>query len=206
MRPPPWAAVTTLPLAFGLWFLTFAVPAGNFWAKLAISASILAAAGLLLSGSEWKSLFVFKKGHLWLGLVSAIVLYGLFWIGNEVSSALFPFASKEISGIYSNRTQLPSLLIGLLLFFVMGPAEEIYWHGFIQKTLCRHYGAITGVLLTTIVYAAVHVAALNFMLLVAAAICGLFWGLLYQREQSLVPVIISHSIWDLIIFVVFPLS
>ena len=48
--------------------------------------------------------------------------------------------------------------------------------------------------------------ALNFMLLVAAAICGLFWGLIYQRERSLVPVIISHSLWDLIIFVLYPLS
>ena len=60
--------------------------------------------------------------------------------------------------------------------------------------------------LTTVVYSLVHIVAFNVMLLVAAAVCGLFWGWLYQREQSLIPVILSHSIWDVIIFVVFPLS
>ena len=205
MTPLLRSALWTLPVALGLWFLTFAVPVGNFWVKLCISASILATTGLILSRGEWKSLFGFKRRHLWVGPVSALVLYGVFWLGNEVSSVLFPFASKEISSIYVNKTQLPSIAIGLLLVFVMGPAEEIYWHGFIQRTFSHRYGAFAGVLLTTAVYAVVHVVALNVMLFVAAAVCGLFWGVLYQREQSLIPVIISHSLWDLIIFVLFPL-
>jgi uncharacterized protein len=206
MRPLLRPAVWTLPLAFGLWFLTFAVPVGNFWVKLCISASILALAGLIMSRSKWKALFNFKRRHLWLGPVSALALYGIFWIGNEISSAIFPFASKEISSIYGNKTQLPPYWIGLLLVFVMGPAEEIYWHGFIQRTFIDRFGAMAGVLLTAAIYAVVHVVALNVMLLVAAATCGLFWGLIYQREQSLIPVIVSHSLWDLIIFVLFPLS
>jgi hypothetical protein len=44
------------------------------------------------------------------------------------------------------------------------------------------------------------------MLLVAAAVCGFFWGWLYQREQSLIPVIVSHSIWDVLVFILFPLN
>ena len=86
----------------------------------------------------------------------------------------------------------------------MGPAEEIYWHGFVQRTFSRRFGAVAGVLLTAIIYAAVHVVALNGMLVIAAAVCGLFWGWLYQREQSLVPVIFSHSLWDVLVFVLFP--
>jgi len=209
MRPLPGLlgpAFWTLPIALGLWFLTFAVSAGNFWVKLCFSASILAAMALTLSRGEWKSLFGLKRRHLWIGLVSALVLHGIFWLGNEVSSILFPFASKEISSIYLNKAQLPPAVIGLLLVFVMGPAEEIYWHGFIQRTFSHRLGAAAGVLLTTTIYAVVHVVALNFMLFVAAGVCGLFWGVLYQREQSLVPVIISHSVWDLMIFVLFPLG
>ena len=41
---------------------------------------------------------------------------------------------------------------------------------------------------------------------VAAAVCGLFWGLLYLREGSLVPVMISHALWDVMTFVLFPLN
>jgi hypothetical protein len=88
----------------------------------------------------------------------------------------------------------------------MGPAEEIYWHGFVQRSLSQQYGSWKGLFLTTAIYSLVHIFALNFMLLVAAAVCGFFWGWLYQREQSLIPVILSHSIWDVIIFVIFPLS
>lgn len=202
MQPVFW----TLPLAFGLWFVTFAVPAGNFWLKLCASASVLAILGLRSSWGERKTLFGFKPRLLWLGLTSALVLYGIFWVGKHASAQILPFAPREISNIYVTRSQLSPWLIAVLLFGIMGPAEEIYWHGFIQRILRLHLGAARGVLLTTAVYALVHIFASNFMLVVAAGVCGLFWGLLYQREQSLLPVIISHSIWDVLIFVIFPLN
>ncbi|HSB07030.1 MAG TPA: type II CAAX endopeptidase family protein [Thermodesulfobacteriota bacterium] len=202
LRPVFW----TLPLAFALWFFTFALPFGNFWFKLSLSASVLALLGLKWSRNHWRTLFCFKLSHLWLGPLSAILLYGIFWLGKEFSTLLFPFASKEISNVYFNRTQLSLPAIGFLLFFIMGPAEEIYWHGFVQRSLTERLGPAAGLLLTAAVYSLVHIVALNFILLLAAALCGLFWGWLYQREQSLIPVILSHSIWDVIIFVIFPLS
>ena len=198
------SVLQTLPVAFGLWFVTFAVPAGNFWMKLCLSASVLALTGFTVGRDGWRPLFRFRTRDLWLGPLSAFVLYVIFWIGNKGSTIIFPFASKEISIIYLNKTQLPLYGIGLLLFFVMGPAEEIYWHGFVQRTFSRRFGAVAGVLLTAIIYAAVHVVALNGMLVIAAAVCGLFWGWLYQREQSLVPVIFSHSLWDVLVFVLLP--
>ena len=77
---------------------------------------------------------------------------------------------------------------------------------FCAEIISQQFGSWKGLFLTTAIYSLVHVFALNFMLLVAAAVCGFFWGWLYQREQSLIPVILSHSIWDVIIFVIFPLS
>jgi membrane protease YdiL (CAAX protease family) len=207
MRQPPLRSVWwTLSLAFGLWFVTFAVPAGNFWLKLCASAAVLALAGLTLSWKERGTLFAFKPRHLGVGVGSALVLYGIFWMGKQVSGLLFPFAQREISNIYVNKAQLDPLSIGLLLLFIMGPAEEIYWHGFVQRTLSLRLGAVRGVLLTTVFYTLVHISAFNVMLALAAGVCGLFWGLLYLREKSLIPVIISHSLWDVIIFVLFPLN
>ena len=206
MSSPLYRVLWTLPLAFALWFFTFGLPFGNFWFKLTLSASILALLGLKWSRNHCRTLFHFKMRHLWLGPLSAILLYGIFWLGKEFFTLLFPFASREISNVYFNKAQLNIKAIGLLLFFIMGPAEEIYWHGFVQRSLSGRFGSTTGLILTTVIYALAHIFALNFMLLVAAAVCGLFWGWLYQREQSLIPVILSHSIWDVIIFVIFPLS
>jgi membrane protease YdiL (CAAX protease family) len=88
----------------------------------------------------------------------------------------------------------------------MGPAEEIYWHGFVQRRLTGRYGATVGVLATAVVYTLVHVVSLNFMLVAAAGVCGLYWGLLFQREKNLIPLIISHALWDFLIFVLFPMK
>lgn len=202
LRPVFW----TLPLAFLLWWLTFSLPFGNFWLKLSFSASLLAAVGLRWSRHEGSTLFSFKIRHLWVGFISAFLLYGIFWLGKEVSTILFSFASREISHVYFNKAQLNVTAIGLLLFFVMGPAEEIYWHGFVQRSISKQWGGTRAILFTSAIYALVHIVALNLMLFIAAAVCGLFWGWLYQREQSLIPVILSHSLWDLSIFVLFPLS
>lgn len=196
----------TVPLAFGLWFFIFAVPAGNFWYKLVFSASTLAFIGLFFSRDSLPSLFAFKTRHLLVGIGSALLLYGIFWVGREVSTMLFPFASGQIEGVYSNKSQLNTAVIGLLLFFVMGPAEEIYWHGFVQRTLSLKLGSFKGVLFTALVYTLIHAFSLNLMLILAAFVCGVFWGLLYLHEKSLIPLIISHSLWDVLIFVFFPMN
>jgi len=196
----------SIAAAFVLWFFIFAYPAGNFWVKLVLSASLLAAVGLICSRRELRALFAFRVRHLWVGIGSALVLYGIFWIGKEAASVLFAFAPGQIASVYATKTQLDSILIGFLLLFLMGPAEEIYWHGFVQRRLVGRFGATAGVLGTAVVYALVHGSSFNPMLILAAGLCGLYWGLLYQREQNLIPLIISHSLWDLLIFVLFPMG
>jgi membrane protease YdiL (CAAX protease family) len=196
----------TLVAAFGLWTFTFALPFGNFWLKLTCSAALLATIGLIQSRRELQGLFAFKTRHLWVGILSALVLYGIFWLGKEAAGRLFSFAPGQIASVYATKSQLDAVLIGFLLAFLMGPAEEIYWHGFVQRRLVGRFGVTAGVLGTAAVYALVHVSSLNPMLILAAGVCGLFWGLLYQWEQNLIPLIISHSLWDVMIFVWFPMA
>ncbi len=196
----------SIAAAFVFWFFIFAYPVGNFWIKLIFSASLLAAIGLVAGRHELKTLFAVRIRHLWVGIGSALVLYGIFWIGKGTANLLFAFAPGQIASVYATKTQLDAVLIGFLLVFLVGPAEEIYWHGFVQRRLVGRYGAATGVLGTAAVYALVHAVSLNPMLILAAGVCGLYWGLLYQREQNLTALIISHSLWDLLIFVLFPMA
>jgi membrane protease YdiL (CAAX protease family) len=58
--------------------------------------------------------------------------------------------------------------------------------------------------LTALLYTAVHLAGGNIMLVLAAALCGVFWGWLYLRFRSPLLNIISHTLWDLLVFVVLP--
>jgi membrane protease YdiL (CAAX protease family) len=206
MNPSLRTVYATIPAAFVLWFFIFALPVGNFWLKLTCSASLLAAIGLVSSRNDLKTLFVFKIRHLWVGALSALILYGIFWVGKLAANLLLSFATGQIESVYASKTQLDAVWIGLLLLLVMGPAEEIYWHGFVQHRLTGRYGATVGVLATAGVYTLVHVVSLNFMLVAAAGVCGLYWGLLFQREKNLIPLIISHALWDFLIFVLFPMT
>jgi membrane protease YdiL (CAAX protease family) len=196
--------LVTVALAFLLWFVTFYLTWSTFWLKISLSAAALAGISLWIEPNR-KQQFRFTLPSIVIGLLSAGMLYGIFWMGRAVSTAIFPFADHQIGGIYGIGEGTSMWVIALLLFLVTGPCEEIYWRGYLQENLMRRFGRRQGWLLATGVYAVVHIWSLNFMLIGAAAVAGLFWGAMYRYLGNLAPVIISHSIWSGVIFAVFPM-
>ncbi|MFO7840179.1 MAG: CPBP family intramembrane glutamic endopeptidase [Desulfosalsimonadaceae bacterium] len=199
---PPVAA--SLLLAALLWGFTFYLNWGVFWFKIAVSALTLAGLSLLLLPAGGLRLRLNLK-TICLGLFSAGVLYLIFRAGKALSTAIFPFAGDQIGAVYEKGCQSPIWVIGLFLFFVTSPCEEIYWRGYLQKKLMEHLGGLWGWILATLCYALVHLWSGNFMLICAAAVAGAFWGLMYWRLGDLSPVIASHCIWSTIIFAVLPI-
>jgi membrane protease YdiL (CAAX protease family) len=59
-------------------------------------------------------------------------------------------------------------------------------------------------LVTSGIYGGIHVVSENLTLTGAAGVAGLFWSLLYAREQRLPGLIISHVAWDIWIFLIAP--
>jgi hypothetical protein len=192
-------------LASVLWFITFYLTWSIFWIKISFSAATLALLSFWLQ-PNLKEHLKFNGRAIILGLLSATVLYLIFWIGKAVSAAILPFAGQQIGGIYDKGAGSSMWLIALLLFFITGPAEELYWRGYLQKNLMARFGRWQGWLLATVIYAAVHIWSFNFMLIGAAFVAGAFWGAMYLHLRNLAPVIISHSVWSMIIFAVFPMS
>ena len=195
----------TVALAFVLWFITFYLTGSSFWIKISFSAAILAGISLWLQPNRKKQLR-FDGPAILIGLVSAAGLYFIFWLGKHLATAIFPFAGHQIGGIYGIGEGTPMWAIVILLFFVTGPSEELYWRGYLQENLMQRFGKWKGWLLATAVYSLVHIWSFNFMLIGAAAIAGIFWGGMYRLHGNLAPVIISHSIWSSVIFAVFPIN
>jgi len=202
-RPVP--LIGTVLLATLFWFATFYLTWASFWIKISVSAATLAIVSLLLQPNR-KERIRFDARAVALGLVSAAILYFIFWTGKTVSAMILPFSGGQIGGIYDKGAGTPMWVIALLLFFVTGPSEELYWRGYLQKNLMMRFGQWQGWLLATAIYAAVHIWSFNFMLVGAAAVAGAFWGAMYWRLKNLTPVIISHSVWSAVIFAVFPMS
>jgi len=203
------AVIWLCALATLFWFVLFSpwtAPRLNFWLVMAMATAVLAGSGLWLQKERLREIYGFKPVHIAIGLASAIVLYAIFWVGNALSTQWFHFARPEIAGIYSTRAQASPIAIGLLLLFWVGPAEEIFWRGFVQERLCGRYGRLGGYMAASIVYAAIHVFGFNFMLFMASLICGFFWGAMYLRYRSVWPGLVSHAVWDVMIFVIIPVQ
>ncbi len=201
----------SIVLAFVLWYVMFIERPFNFWLMMSFSTGLLILIALwagtpLLRREEW------TLANLGIGLGSAVVLYLIFWVGNEALMVLeqwFPgfFAGREqnLGAIYGNRSELAPQGVALLLFFPIGFGEEFYWRGLVQKYFSERWAKGAAYAVTTLIYTAVHLSTGNPVLILAALVCGLFWGGLYAWRGQLLPVLISHMVWDPFIFIVRPI-
>ncbi len=183
------------------WFFTFGLAWGNFWVKIGITVVVVTAYSLVFKRPEVR----LRPGSVAIGLLSAVVLYAGFWVGNAVAPYVVPGAHGHVGGIYGMGEGSSKVWIFLLLFFVTGPGEEIFWRGFLQGSLERRWGPVSGYLAATLVYGGVHVFSGNPMLILAALVAGAFWGAMYAWKHDLAALIVSHSFWSAFIFAVIPI-
>lgn len=196
-------------LAFLLWTLMFSpwtAPFLPFWWTMTASASLLTLLSSLVAPGWWRRVH-WSASNVAMGIGIAIVLWCVFWVGDKVSAWLFDFARPQVNLIYGMKTGESPLLISSLLLCLIGPAEEIFWRGYVQEKFSLRYSPDVGFLLATACYTLVHVASFNFMLIMASMVCGLAWGGLYRLfPQRFSAILLSHALWDAAVFVWFPIE
>ncbi len=204
--------VLSLLVAALLWFIMFSPwtsPHINFWLCMTASAILLTCFSFAFGGKESigtdSDLSGAKTATVLIGILIAASLWGVFWVGDKLSQLLFSFSRAQVNLIYNIKGNVSPTLLALLLLFVIGPAEEIFWRGYVQRTLSKYRSPFVAFLLTTACYTAVHLPSGNFMLIMAALVCGIVWGGLYWlMPQNLKAIIISHALWDAAAFVWLP--
>ena len=140
------------------------------------------------------------------GVLIAVGLWGVFWLGDKVSAWLFDFARPQVDTIYNMKEGESPWLLTLLMLFLIGPAEEIFWRRYVQQQLSERWGANAGFAVATAIYALVHAGSCNFMLVMAALTAGGVWGGLYRLFPRLFPaILVSHALWDAAVFIWFPI-
>jgi len=201
----------SIGLAFVLWVVIFILRPLNFWVMLTLSTSLLAAVAFflvrpLLCKRE------FTARNILLGVFLAALLYAVFYAGNQflillsrLFPSLLPDRAGNIASVYANLGGLAPGLVALLLFFPIGFGEEIFWRGFVQRRFKERWDDRFAFVLTTCLYTAIHLPTGNPVLILAALTCGFFWGGFYWATGTLVPVLVSHMLWDSFIFVIMPI-
>ena len=198
----------TIILAAVLWsimFLPVTAPHINFWWMMTVSACILSTLSTIFNPGWWKRVKLSGRGVLE-GIAIAVALWGIFWIGDKLSQIIFNFARGQVDLIYGMKEGESPWLLTALMLFLIGPAEEIFWRGYVQQTLQNRWNPNAGFVVTTLIYAIVHAGSCNFMLVMAALVAGAAWGLLYRLfPDKFFAIILSHALWDVAVFVWFPI-
>lgn len=180
----------------------------DFWSWLAADIVILVVLGFVLDKGYKARLAEDARTDLpmkvLVGIASAAALYAVFAVGRAAALLIFPFAKAGIGNVYALRAGTPIIRVALLLGLVIGPGEELFWRSFFQERVAGTTRPAVAFVLTVLLYTAVHLASGNMMLVIAAAVCGLFWGWLYFAFRSPLMNIISHTVWDLLVFVFLP--
>lgn len=208
--------LAAIAAAAALWFYMFSPwtkGAPNFWVVMSASAIILTALALAFTRDREAFLDIDKPLlQLAGGVALAFALWGIFWIGDFLSSRWFDFARPEVNAVYSMKENMPAGLIAFLLVCLIGPAEELFWRGYVQRTFSlqmqnRRAGRFIAFAVTTLIYALVHIWSFNFMLIMAALVAGAVWGFVYFLCPKALPaLIVSHALWDALVFVWMPIG
>ncbi len=196
-------AELALGILAGLAAFGFAFRGGRpgFWARMGLATGTL---GLLSLARRRPAVSAPRPADVASGLASAAVLYGIFQAGDRLSRRLLPRGEAEVRSIYRLRREAPRPVIAVLLAGIIAPAEELFWRGFIVDGLARRYPPVAAAVLGAAAYAGAHAPTANLTLVGAAGVAGLFWGGQYLLQRRLEPLIISHVVWDLWIFLIAP--
>ncbi len=195
-------------ILFPLLFITQGIGPFDFWWWMSADIAIFLSLSFILEPG-YASLLRndFRCGFarkLLMGLASAAVLYIVFWLGNIISPFIIPNARDGIDGVYQFKSSASVTRIFWSMIVLIGPGEELIWRGFLQRHLGARFGEFKGFIFATLFYTGIHLFSGNMMLTGAALVCGLFWGFLYFRYRSMLINAISHTVWDVAVFLLFP--
>lgn len=181
------------------WGALFGLGRAAFWTRAVAAGSAIGLYALLAQRSVLGELLRPTIVDVAIGVAAAIVLYGVFWVGDRVLRRWMPESAAQVDALYqvrsvphSDRLPIPAVLL------LIGPCEELFWRGLVQ--------ARAGFAVALAGYAAVHLWERKAVLVLAAVVGGAFWGALFAWRGTLVAPIVSHALWDLAVIVWFPLG
>lgn len=198
----------TLAVAVALWTTMFSPPTAphvDFWRTMTASAVALCVLAVAFDRGCLRQIR-WRVSDVALGAAIAAALWCVFWIGDKASAWMFDFARPQVDAIYGMKEGESPWRLAALMLLLIGPAEEIYWRGYVQRTLSKRWGANAGFAAASLLYALAHAGSCNFMLTAAALTAGVFWGALYRFfPERFSAVILSHAFWDTAVFIWFPI-
>jgi membrane protease YdiL (CAAX protease family) len=196
-------AAAVLAVLVSMVFL-FVVPRAYFSGATIVSTSCMIVASYSLGLRPGKRP---SARPLFVGVVSAAALYGIFFAGNAGINALHPFglSSSNESSIYSlisGSGGTPYLSAVVLVFDSVG--YESFFRGTLQARAQGRLGFLSAPAVAAL-DASIHIITGNLLWVATTFVADLAWGITYYSSKSLYAPFTSHLLWDVAIFIFLPI-
>ncbi|MGI0090596.1 MAG: CPBP family glutamic-type intramembrane protease [Nitrososphaerales archaeon] len=182
----------------------FTIPHGYFVLGAIVSTSTMTCVALLLKVS--KSQFRWSAWRIGTGIAMAGLLYLVFAAGN------YAIKNYSMTGIHpSNEGSIYGLFAGVpapltIGFFVLDAIGfETYFRGNLQQRIFSPRIGVGSVFLVAMIDALIHFSSLNPLFPATTFVADMIWGLNYYLTKDLNSTIACHFLWDMLVFVVFPI-
>lgn len=137
------------------------------------------------------------------GYVAA--LGGVILVGVVVQAVGVEAGSNQISEVAAD---VPIILLVLIpaSFLIIGPFEELLFRGVVQTRLRESFGPAPGIVLASLLFAAVHVVALSGGLSARLVTIGILFlpslamGIAYELSDNLAVPVFIHGAYDATLF------
>lgn len=189
-------------LAAACFATTFRGPRTSFWSRMTTTGAVLGTFALARR-PELRRLRP-RPRHVAEGAGIAAGLYAVFQVGDRLARTVMPAGGEDISAIYDLRRGQNELAIAARLAAVIAPAEELFWRGWLQRSLGSRRGRWQAAALAAGTYGVVHVPSGNPTLVGAATVAGAYWSALAALGVDMESLVVSHLLWDVVIFLVAP--
>jgi membrane protease YdiL (CAAX protease family) len=185
---PPLAAAAMLVVLFvyyqyfnGNWFSK-----GRQWRRERFRS-------LRLAPDSWKS-----------ALLAAAMIVIVLETGLALMFRIIPFPEAAFKTQYRMLDSMPSVYAWIIIVMssvVAGVCEETGFRGYMQGPMERQWGGLTGIILSSAVFVAVHLSkAWASSIIPLIFLASFMLGMLARRTGSILPGIIAHATFDVFNF------
>lgn len=183
------SAIVVLVVTVAGWAFIFALPRPGIWVRSWTAAGVLVAASavaLWRAGELGEAVGTRSLSAAFVGIGAGIAWVVVTQIGHQILCRLLPSFIEQVRALYSIAAGDRRLDVAIALV-ALAVAEEFVF----RMVLQREFGIVAGI----IAYAAVQAIERNWALMLAGALCGTVWGLLYAWQDNLAAPLVAHVIW-----------
>lgn len=150
--------------------------------------------------------FRWRRRDAAIGLVGGVAMAGATHLLYPLGRTLIPALASDVTALYADLQAPPGVLAALPLLVLVAVAEEVVWRGLLidALSLSRHLPA--AVLASSLFYTLPQVGSGSAVLFGLAVVCGALWGAERVWTRGLLAPTLTHLVWNLLVFVAFPLE